>query len=327
MSKETIEELLGEDLDPKKKKQLVNWLYKHPEHLETYALLKAKKVAESMEASVMDKTQLDEGYNKILKRINRRAMLKKSGVAAAIVVLLSLSVNFYFGKQSLFPNTADYAQISTTIGEKKNVLLPDGTQVTLNANSILQYPKSFDGPVREVKLNGEALFDVVRNEQKPLLVSTNSPIKIRVLGTVFNVKSYPEEKHVKTTLVSGKVELIKENGSSETVVLSPSEQATYHKESKKINVETVRSQDVISWKQDKLIFDETPLSQVILDLERKFKVKFKVDSPELLDYKYTGTFSTIALEDVLKLLSISSPIEYKSENNTIILTKKENEMK
>ncbi|SNY99372.1 FecR family protein [Flagellimonas pacifica] len=327
MSKETIEELLGDDIDPKKKKQLVNWLFKHPEHLETYALLKAKKVAKSMGAKTMDKKELDEGFNKILRRIKRKSILRKSGVAAAIAILMTLSVNLYFENQSFFPNTSDLVHVSTTIGEKKNIILPDGTQVTLNANSQLEYPEIFNDSLREISLNGEAYFKVIRNEHKPLLVNTNSPIKIRVLGTVFNIKSYPEEKHVRTTLVSGKVEVIKQNDNGEVLVLQPSEQATYHKESEQINVETVQSENVISWKQDRLIFDDTPLSQVILDLERKFKVKFKVDSPELLDYKYTGTFSTIALEDVLKLLSISSPINYRLADNIITLTKKENEIK
>ncbi|WP_420601077.1 FecR family protein [Flagellimonas sp.] len=325
MSKETIEELLGEDIDPKKKKQLVNWLFKHPEHLETYALLKAKKVAKSVETNTIGKKELDEGYNKILRRIRRRAILKRSGIAASIVMLMALSANLYFGNQTFFPKTSDLVQVTTTIGEKKNIILPDGTQVTLNANSQLEYPEAFNDSLREISLNGEAYFKVVRNEHKPLLVNTNSPIKIRVLGTVFNVKSYPEEKHVKTTLVSGKVEVIKQDKSNDAIILTPSQQAVYHKDNRKINIETVKSEDVISWKHDKLIFDETPLSEVILDLERKFEVKFKVDSAELLNYKFTGTFNTIALEDVLRLLSISSPIEYTLLDNTIILTQKRTE--
>ena len=176
--------------------------------------------------------------------------------------------------------------------------------------------RHFNDSIREVTLIGEAFFDIKRNIHKPFIVNTNS-IKIRVLGTSFNVKSYSKDKKVETTLVTGKVEVLKDKETP--LILAPSQKAVFYKKENKLEIEEVQSHDVVAWKEGKLVFDKTPLQEVVIDLERKYNTKIIINSKNLLDYEYTGTFDNLSFEEVLKLLTISSPIKYSFKNEKTIL--------
>src|ERR1700722_5620570 len=113
------------------------------------------------------------------------------------------------------------SEISTHNGSKTNVVLPDGTTVKLNAGSKLTYDKNYGNTTREVNLTGEAFFEVVKNKEKPFIIHTKK-IDIKVLGTIFNVKSYPDEK-TETSLVRGSIEVTFKDKSSEKIILKPNE--------------------------------------------------------------------------------------------------------
>ena len=211
---------------------------------------------------------------------------------------------------------------STSIGENKTITLSDGTKVTLNANTTFSYPEKFSEESRDVSLQGEAFFDVAHNPEKPFKVATGNGMNIQVLGTVFNVKSYPEDQNVETTLVSGKVKVVEEQN-QKTVVLAPSQRATYVKDADKLIVDNVQTTKFTAWREGKLIYDETPIRQVISDLKRKYKVDISVESPGIMDYKYTGEFDNLGIEQILDLFEVSSPILYKMHNNQITLFMKQ----
>ena len=220
---------------------------------------------------------------------------------------------------------AKYSQTilaSTSIGENKTITLSDGTKVTLNANTTFSYPEKFSEESRDVSLQGEAFFDVAHNPEKPFKVATGNGMNIQVLGTVFNVKSYPEDQNVETTLVSGKVKVVEEQN-QKTVVLAPSQRATYVKDADKLIVDNVQTTKFTAWREGKLIYDETPIRQVISDLKRKYKVDISVESPGIMDYKYTGEFDNLGIEQILDLFEVSSPILYKMHNNQITLFMKQ----
>ncbi|MBJ6369758.1 FecR family protein [Snuella sedimenti] len=314
MQKKDIEGLLEDKIDSEERKQLVKQVLKDPEKIKALAIQKAKQVSK-FENSEVSEPELDSQFSKVLRRIGVKPRVKYFSAAAVVVLFLSFGL-YYFNPVS---SNNEIVMVNTSIGGQEHVVLPDGTKVLLNANSEIQYPKVFKDNIREVTLIGEALFEVVRNEHKPLVVKTDNGLSVRVLGTVFNVKSYPDDKEIQTTLISGKVEVIKQNDSKDPIVLKPSQQAAYHKKEKRLIVDTVNALDAISWKDNKLIFNETPLEQVVLDLQRKYNVKFKITSKELLDYKYSGTFDNLTVKECMRLLKVSSPIDYTITNNIITL--------
>ncbi|MEM9685913.1 MAG: DUF4974 domain-containing protein, partial [Bacteroidota bacterium] len=132
------------------------------------------------------------------------------------------------------------------------------------------------------------------------------------------VNSFSGVVNIETTLVCGNVEILRQK-SKKTLVLAPSQRAVFDKEKSNIKVDSVDSENIIAWKQGKLVFNNTSLKQVISDLNRKYNVEFVIQSEALLHYKYTGTFDNLSLKEVLELLKISSPIHYKHANNKVVL--------
>jgi ferric-dicitrate binding protein FerR (iron transport regulator) len=207
-------------------------------------------------------------------------------------------------------------------GQKSVLFLSDGTKVWLNAASKLSYRNDFgSGSTREVHLEGEAFFDVAHNADKPFIVHTSS-IRIKVLGTSFNVKSYPEEKTIETTLVKGKVRI--EGGDSKTngigdVELKPNQRAVFHKESKTINISEVDASNSGAWKQDRMVFHGETMDNVILQLERSYDVRIHVADKGSLTCKLTASIEKESLDEILELLKASHNIRYSIEGKDVFI--------
>jgi ferric-dicitrate binding protein FerR (iron transport regulator) len=310
MNKKDIIALVEDRLPAEKKQEVIKWLLKNPKQQQRYHILKAKHVAKLLRKSGDDKTQKP--------RTIQTSWYKYAGYAAGIAFLFSLAYVLMIPKNSVETPVYATTETVTSIGEYRTVELSDGTKITLNANTTLSYPKTFSGESREVSLKGEAFFDVAHNPDKPFVVSTDNGMKIQVLGTVFNVRSYPEDLNMETTLVSGKVKVVEEKD-QKTVVLNPSQRATYVKSEDKLIVDNVQTENFTAWRQGKLIYDETPIRQVIGDLKRKYRIAISVESPKIMDYKYTGEFDNLSIEQIMDLFEVSSPILYKMKDNQITL--------
>ncbi|MDO5981296.1 FecR family protein [Flavivirga spongiicola] len=303
MSNKKVLKLIKGQLSPEEEKEVIDWLFNNPKRREQYEILKAKHVAASLRKS--KKTTFKKFYR----------------YAALLAVILTSSILTWHvvvkNSISTIPSNS-LVLITTQKAEKKEIILEDSTKITLNANSVLSYPKHFSGNTREVAIKGEAFFEVTKNTEKPFIVTTEDGMKIKVLGTSFNVKSYSEDKNVETTLVTGKVKVIEENKNT-VVELSPSQKATYIKKEDKMIVEKVDVKNFTSWKEGKLIYNDTPMRQVIKDLERTYDLKFDVTSNKILDYKYKGEFDNLDIKQILDLFEVSSPITYSIQNNIIRL--------
>ncbi|MDC6387018.1 DUF4974 domain-containing protein [Flagellimonas taeanensis] len=310
MNKKDIIALVEDRLPAEKKQEVIKWLLKNPKQQQRYHILKAKHVAKLLRKSGDDRTQKPGTI--------QTRWYKYAGYAAGIAFLLSLAYVLMIPKNGVETPVYATTETVTSIGEYRTVELSDGTKITLNANTTLSYPKTFSGESREVSLKGEAFFDVAHNPDKPFVVSTDNGMKIQVLGTVFNVRSYPEDLNVETTLVSGKVKVVEEKD-QKTVVLNPSQRATYVKNEDKLIVDNVQTENFTAWRQGKLIYDETPIRQVIGDLKRKYRIAISVESPKIMDYKYTGEFDNLSIEQIMDLFEVSSPILYKMKDNQITL--------
>ncbi|PKV51211.1 FecR family protein [Aquimarina sp. MAR_2010_214] len=319
--KDLIKYIKG-DASPDEKKLVIEWIKKDSEHQKRFSLLKAEYIASTLDSfSNMDvKTQYQRFAS---KKSKKRKYYYTAAIAASVVVPFMM---WYMFTSSSYDNSivdvteifdSSTKNVTTGHGGYKTVVLPDGSTIVLNANSSLTYPNTFTDSVRKVTLIGEAFFDIKRDVTKPFIVTTDH-INIKVLGTSFNVKSYPKDEKIETTLVTGKVEVFQQQ-KEKPIVLEPSQRAVFDKEKSNIKVDRVDSKSIVAWQEGKLIFDKTPLKQVVLDLNRKYNVEFVIKSDSLLQYKYTGEFDNLTLKEVLELLKISSPINYKYVNNKVML--------
>ncbi len=171
-------------------------------------------------------------------------------------------------------------------GEQKQITLPDGSQVWLNAGSRLTYPERFT-KTRTLHLIGEAYFSVVKDPGKPFVVETKH-LSIEALGTEFNVTAYPDDEKTTTALASGKVQVIIEDGKS--YLLSPNQQLSLDNQTREHVVTKVLAEDIAARKNGGLIFDNATLMEILRTLERKFNNIIKIEEAELPSDRYSVKF-------------------------------------
>jgi ferric-dicitrate binding protein FerR (iron transport regulator) len=208
--------------------------------------------------------------------------------------------------------TLSFNEAKTVRGEKRHLVLQDGTDVWLNANSVFRYPDSFSGSKkREVYLEGEAFFDVSHNEEKPFVVNA-SGLSIKVLGTAFNVRSYAGDPVVETTLVRGKVTLAtSDENPAESVTLRPNQKALFSKNSRKIALEeAANAETVTGWRNGWMIFDNKPFSYIKETLERWYNVTIDMQDEKSLSCTFTARFKDKSLEEVLEIFRNTESINY-----------------
>lgn len=242
-------------------------------------------------------------------------------------------------------DTGQFQQIIVPYGSKSRVVLPDGSVVTLNSGSNLSYySDGFSSGKRSVILTGEGYFEVQKDSSRPFYVNTPG-IKVKVLGTTFNMKAYPDENTEEMLLITGSVEIYLAtdiNEERKPVLLKPNEKALFIKTEKQIrrqeyiteelSLQRVKLQDVkfqtdanteqiVSWKDDRLIFDNEPFSSLIAKIERWYDVRITMNYPELSKARFTGKFDKETVEMVLNALTQITPFQYEIRKNQITITK------
>ena len=240
-------------------------------------------------------------------------MYEISIVAACFVGLLVIStaISFLLRKSSVL--APQQITVCANRGVRTSLDLPDGSIAYLNSGSTLSYPSSYDAEERKVTLVGEAYFSVKHDPAHPFIVSvSHDSLRVKVLGTEFNVRAYEKENVVQTTLVSGSVNIVmkEDKGKTNERNLYPSEKAVYDLTDKTLEVINVDVESEIAWKEGRLVFKETPLPEVLRCLANFYNVDFKVMDPVLDSYRLTGTFNNRQLSQILDYLRISSRIDY-----------------
>ncbi len=191
-------------------------------------------------------------------------------------------------------------ELATPLGGIYQVTLPDGTKVWLNAGSSLKYPMSFAKNERRVRLEGEAFFEVTKDSARPFKVLSKGQ-EIEVLGTAFNVNSYPDNTVIKTTLVNGKVKLSNHKRYSEAIYLLPGQQST-NTNNGKIQLANVDTAPFTAWKEGLFYFDETPLSDALQQIGRWYNVEVKYKGEVPQTHFYGRIKRSKPLRDVLDVL-------------------------
>jgi ferric-dicitrate binding protein FerR (iron transport regulator) len=269
-------------------------------------------------------------------RISLKDIIK---VAALIFLVLGFSLAWLIKKnESVIDKGINV--VSVRYGEQSHITLSDGTNIWLNSGSKLVYPASFKGKTREVILEGEAYFDVSHDKNRLFIVNTDK-IRIKVLGTAFNVKSYPGDNKTETTLVRGSVVIDKKNASSNEapVILKPGEKVTFsfakEQESRKsveaedgreptqikqVSINKVDPSPITSWKEKELVFDNTSLEDMAITLERWFGVKVYLADDTIRHYRYKGKFThNETIFQVLEIIKITTPLDYDYKNHEITI--------
>jgi ferric-dicitrate binding protein FerR (iron transport regulator) len=360
-----IEELLVSYLagsaDATEREQVIGWIRSSQENKQYFEELRdvyiSSKLSQSDSLYHVDASlervkarhykNLVLGLEKADREKTRRFRLNFMKYAALALLILSLGiVGFrYTRNKPVIASAEIWNTIEAPFGSRARLTLADGTRVWLNAGSQLKYSSKFAQHNRKVILNGEAYFDVAKDEKNQFIVST-SRLDIKVFGTQFNVKAYSEENTIQTTLVEGSVTIERKGigGRGErTVTLNPNETATFYISDKKgvtpaKTVEKEGMQDkesrntekleilsninpvvFTSWKDSRWIIDSDPLSDLAVKLERRYNVKIIIDEKELREYKFSGTIKDETLEQVLSVIKLSAPINYSIHNNEVHL--------
>jgi len=316
-----------------------------------------QKHLERMQAELADHPGNTEDFveNSTLFIPEERSFFRRNALALSsitTIILLVAGAIFYSMPSgnsiaAVKPEAAS-SEISTRNGSRTDIVLPDGTKVWLNAGSKLTYDKTFGETLRNVNLTGEAYFDVVHNAEKPFVIHTKA-MDIKVLGTEFNVKSYPDESTTEASLIRGSIEVTLKDKRAEKIVMKPNEKLVVSNEANN-DVKTLvpakrsvkHSEPIInlghlnyfsldstvletSWVNNRLIFEDESFEQVATRMARWYGVSFEFGNADIQKLRFTGNFKNESVEDALKAMQITADFSFRiSSDKHILITKKLN---
>ena len=276
---------------------------------------------EEDEVSSLQHQQYREEARLLLSRIRkpekRFSFIPYLRYVAIVAVILSIGWGGFRLIRSNQEKVLTYTEVHVKNGEDKRIILPDGTSVTLNAGSYLRYPREFITDVRRIEMNGEAFFEVTRDEEKPFLIHTKDA-DVKVLGTSFNVKAFDMDEQLTVSVQTGKVQV---DLPEAMMRLLPDEQFVMDKTKGEFQKRNEDARLSTVWIKGGLYFNRTPIRTVVNELVRMYNrtIEF-APGAEYDDYIY-GEHDNKSLEAVLKSIQYSTDIKYRIENDKIVLYK------
>ncbi|MFD1143293.1 FecR family protein [Larkinella insperata] len=254
-------------------------------------------------------------------------------MAAFVALLFSLGTAYYFvssnqiNRLQTLLESAQGNQSKTGIitkeeiaprGIRRNVQLSDGSLVKLNSDTKMSFPHTFNGQKRTVSLQGEAFFNVERDESKPFIISLEG-VTIKVLGTSFNVKNYTDEQAVEVTVRSGRVSVSLESDSSESIILEKNQKLIFNKNTDTFNIIDVNAEQESSWINGSLQFNKTPLRTVENTLEKWYNVDIIIKDESLYKASLTGTHLNESLVSMLESITYAIDAQYEIKGRTVTI--------
>lgn len=256
------------------------------------------------------KRQIRKELHQIIWRQRLRQYMK---YAALLAVILSTT----FGAYSWLSDSKDNQMVAVVVkpGSKADIMLPDGTHVQLNAATNLQYDVN-NAKQRLVKLSGEAFFEVAKNPECPFRVMIND-LQIEVVGTSFNIKTY-NKNTVEASLITGQIKISGGSLPGE-YLLVPGEKATYSATNRTLKITQADTHVEAGWRDNYLIFDSKPLTEVIAQIERWYGVKIELRRSEIENDLLSGSFRDENIENIIQSLSIQYNFKYKIQKEIITI--------
>jgi ferric-dicitrate binding protein FerR (iron transport regulator) len=264
----------------------------------------------------------------ILQLENGKIEVISEGGTATVVDAQGNVLGSQQGSQIVYKNNGAskveliYNTLTVPYGKRFDLLLSDGTQVTLNSGTSLKYPVQFlKAGSRQVFLDGEAFFSVAKDSVNPFIVNTNE-LNVRVLGTKFNLSSYPEDQFVNTTLLEGSVAVYNSQDtfdSSKASLLEPGYRAEWNKHDKKILVEEADIAMHTDWLNGKIILRHLPFKNIVKKLERHYNVEIINNNQGLAEELFTASFDVETVDQVFKTFNSTYKMDYKINDRQIII--------
>jgi ferric-dicitrate binding protein FerR (iron transport regulator) len=321
MKNNHIEELIPSwfegTLSPEEREKVEQWKAASEENRQIFAdSLRAWEGMEQLRRMKKYNPQksIQQVHSKIEKQKRIRVLDIFQKVAAILILpLIVATLWLALGKpQKTSESFVAWHTLEIPAGMRSEFYLPDSTKVYLNSKTSLSYPLEFSNSFREVKLTGEAYFEVAENKELPFIVNTGR-INIEVTGTEFIATRYPHEKLTEIVLVKGGINLFQGDyptTKKDIIQLNPGEKALCLDSDSRLAIDKVNTEKYSAWKNGVLLFRDDPMPEVVRRLNRWFNVDIQLEGPELKGWAYTATFEDESLEQVLELLKISAPVDY-----------------
>ncbi len=263
-----------------------------------------------------------KNLKKILKTINqkeinssKRIFTTFSRVAAVLVLPLLLALGYLYSEFNEYLSQQHvFVEVASPVGGRTSITLPDGSTVWLNGDSRVRYPAVFNED-RRVEVSGEVFFKVKSNLENPFFVGAKD-VFVKATGTEFNVLAYDEEPGVSVILKEGKVNFLDDSQKHIKRIL-PGHQLRYNNDTKEYRYTEVNAEDYSQWINGKLIFKETPFSEVVSRMKHWYGVDIEVKDKELYDLHFKATFDEEGIEEALKLLQYTATFNYRFEKREI----------
>lgn len=305
------------ELDRSQEDALERWIRSDEEHMR--AAKEVYRICSTAEAvGVMKTVDTEAALKKVRRKMHGRFLVRVMRHVSRFAAVLFLPAAFlcgWYAWKYYHPSEDGYIEVKTTTGMLSSVTLPDSSKVWLNSNSTLRYPVRFTGKTREVSLEGEAYFDVERDEDRRFIVETPA-MQIEVLGTEFNVDAYNDPgRDTRTTLVEGSVQMTFSDsaGVHRVVRMSPGQSVSYCPETDKVTRSRVNTETITSWKNGRIVLDNTSLADALRMIENRYNVQFDIINKELLRNRYTGRFDNQILDRVLEYFVRTTDIRFERD--------------
>jgi len=322
---ELITRHISGEASTSEEKELKRWLAKDPENsklLDQYTLV-WKKLGRVESVAGID---LDAEWNVLESRMaesekvvslqpgrKRSASfyIARIAVAAMLAVVLTFTGIYTvnrFGYKTL-----------ATMNQPKELVLPDGSNVTLNHFSSLKYPRKFSGEIRSIELDGEGFFEVESDPDHPFVINTRD-VDIKVLGTSFNVNAYSENAAVEVTVETGEVAVTRHGEVPRTIILKPGNRGVYKKTEETLEITQDIDKNYLAWKTKSFVFEDQTLLDISQQLNRVYQAEIIINSDSLKDARITTTFEDQSLDAILNVLSATLDLDVRKSNGQIILS-------
>lgn len=310
-------------------KEIIDYLKKNWEDSETMEEeINSEKILEGIHRQIKTKNIQP---SKIKKQVNFRKIVF-TGIRYAAIVLLACVAEWYILNYSANEKNPKFSQttlneITVPQGSKSFIVLSDSTKVWLNAGARLKYTSGFLADRREVFMEGEAYFEVSKNKAKPFFVNI-AGMNIKVLGTQFNVRAYPDENSIETTLIEGSIEIVglkSDKKDEKDLQLKPGQKLILTREPTSSDFKITNAQILnlhsteaeTAWMSDKLIFTKESFGEVLKKLERWYGVNIEIENPEILKYRFSGTFEEETFEQALQALQKAAKFDYQIKKKQV----------
>lgn len=316
---ELIAKKLSENISDEENVLLKQWLDASSENADTF---EKAQLAWFLTAQQTVPADTDEAWNKLGSLIQAKERKDRGKIIStqwigriAAVLVLVFGIGFLFSKYYNQPHMKTIASADKTM----KVLLPDSSIVWLNKNSEISFNQKFTTNKREVKLKGEAYFEVMHDIAQPFIVLANNTIT-EDIGTSFNMRAVNTEPTVEVTVATGEVSFT-EAGDKNKIHLLPGDKGVFNRSSHQLSVSKNNDANFLAWKTNKLIFEKNTLREVALTISKYYNISFTANE-ETANILFTGTFDRASISDVIKILETSTGIQISKQQNGYIISAK-----